>query len=116
MPPAVESINEKVPRTEWKESDFMEQGRVKGNSVSGGADGYKFGGSASADVSPKSLSNTLRSQEPNVEYLNLKKLRFGRRVRYQAISVAKRDAALFSAASLSRRHRMPRIPVAAVGR
>lgn len=41
------------------------------------------------DVSPKSLSNTLRrSQEPNVLYLSLKKLRFGRRVRYQAISVA----------------------------
>ncbi|HET6628893.1 MAG TPA: hypothetical protein VFG91_03870 [Woeseiaceae bacterium] len=40
-------------------------------------------------VSPKSLHNTLRrSQAPNVLYLNLKKLRFGRRVRYQAISVA----------------------------
>lgn len=41
------------------------------------------------DVSPKSLSNTLRrSREPNVRYLNLKRLRFGRRVRYQASSVA----------------------------
>jgi hypothetical protein len=41
------------------------------------------------DVSPKSLSNTLRrSQERKVRYLNLKKLRFGRRVRYQAASVA----------------------------
>lgn len=41
------------------------------------------------DVSPKSLSNTLRrSQEPNVRYLHSKKLRFGRRVRYQAMSVA----------------------------
>lgn len=41
------------------------------------------------DVSPKSLSNTLRrSREPNVRYLYSKKLRFGRRVRYQATSVA----------------------------
>lgn len=41
------------------------------------------------DVSPKSLSNTLRrSQEPNVLYLNSTKLHFGRRVRYQAVSVA----------------------------
>lgn len=41
------------------------------------------------DVSSESLSNTLRrSREPNVLYLKLKKLRFGRRVRYQAISVA----------------------------
>lgn len=41
------------------------------------------------DVSPGSLGNTLRlSQEPNVVYLKLKKLRFGRRVRYSAVSVA----------------------------
>ncbi len=41
------------------------------------------------DVSPKSLGNTLRrSQDPNVQYLHSKKLRFGRRVRYQALSVA----------------------------
>ena len=41
------------------------------------------------DVSSKSLGNTLRrSQEPNVLYLKLKKLRFGRRVRYSAVSVA----------------------------
>lgn len=41
------------------------------------------------DVSPESLGNTMRrSREPNVMYLKLKKLRFGRRVRYSAISVA----------------------------
>lgn len=40
-------------------------------------------------VSPESLSNTMRrSREPNVVYLRLKKLRFGRRVRYSAIAVA----------------------------
>lgn len=41
------------------------------------------------DVSPESLGNTLRrSREPNVMYLKRKKLRFGRRVRYSAITVA----------------------------
>ena len=41
------------------------------------------------DVSPESLGNTMRrSREPNVVYLKLKKLRFGRRVRYSATAVA----------------------------
>lgn len=53
-------------------------------------------------VSPKSLSNTLRrSQDPNVRYLTLKKLRFGRRVRYQAISVA--EALALDSEELQRR-------------
>ena len=41
------------------------------------------------DVSPESLANTMRhSREPNVMYLKLRKLRFGRRVRYSALTVA----------------------------
>lgn len=41
------------------------------------------------DVSPESLGNTMRrSREPNVVYLKLQKLRFGRRVRYSAKAVA----------------------------
>ena len=54
------------------------------------------------DVSPESLSNTMRrSREPNVVYLRLRKLRFGRRVRYSAITVA--EALVLDSHELERR-------------
>lgn len=54
------------------------------------------------DVSPESLGNTMRrSREPNVVYLKLKKLRFGRRVRYSAIAVA--EALVLDHGELNRR-------------
>ena len=41
------------------------------------------------DISPKSLSNTMRrSQEPNIEYLRRNTVRLGRRIRYPVLSVA----------------------------
>ena len=57
------------------------------------------------DVSPESLRNTLRlSEEPNVLYLNLKKLRFGRRVRYSAVSIA--EALILNPGELEQKLRM----------
>tara|TARA_R110002049_G_scaffold20717_6_gene75925 strand:- start:6410 stop:6724 length:315 start_codon:yes stop_codon:yes gene_type:complete len=54
------------------------------------------------DVSPESLGNTMRrSHEPNVVYLKRNKLRFGRRVRYSAITVA--EALVLDHAELARR-------------
>lgn len=54
------------------------------------------------DVSPESLGNTMRrSLEPNVVYLKLNKLRFGRRVRYSAIAVA--EALVLDHEELARR-------------
>jgi len=41
------------------------------------------------DISPKSLSNTMRrSQEPNILYLRRNTVRLGRRIRYPVICVA----------------------------
>ena len=41
------------------------------------------------DISPKSLSNTMRrSQEPNIVYLRRNTVRLGRRIRYPVLCVA----------------------------
>lgn len=54
------------------------------------------------DVSPESLRNTLRrSRQPNVVYLGLNKLRFGRRIRYSAKCVA--EALVLDGRELERR-------------
>jgi len=54
------------------------------------------------DISPKSLSNTMRrSQEPNIVYLRRNTVRLGRRIRYPVLCVA--EALVLDDAELVRR-------------
>ena len=54
------------------------------------------------DISPKSLSNTMRrSQEPNIVYLRRNTVRLGRRIRYPVLCVA--EALVLDDAELERR-------------